>query len=60
MSYANAEMFLKNETSVPGDTAACTYRLAGHSVLVDIMMGPMAPFAVAYRQCIKALQPTSS
>ena len=48
MSYADAELFLKNEASFPGDTASCAYRLAAHSVLVDIMMGPTAPFAVAY------------
>ena len=57
MSYADAEVFLKNDTSFPGDTASCAYRLAAHSVLVDIMMGPMTPFAVAYRQCVQALQP---
>jgi hypothetical protein len=57
MSYADAEIFLKNDTSFPGDTASCAYRLAAHSVLVDIMMGPTDPFAVAYRQCIQALQP---
>ena len=57
MSYADAEVFLKNDASFPGDTASCAYRLAVHSVLVDIMMGPMAPFVVAYHQCIQALQP---
>ena len=57
MSYADAEIFLKNDASFPGDTASCGYRLAAHSVLVDIMMGPTAPFAVAYRQCIQGLQP---
>jgi hypothetical protein len=57
MSYADAELFLKNEASFPGDTASCAYRLAAHSILVDIMMGPTAPFAVAYRQCVQALQP---
>jgi hypothetical protein len=56
MSYSDAELFLKNDTSLPGDTASCAYRLAAHSVLVDIMMGPTAPFAVAYRQCVQALQ----
>jgi hypothetical protein len=57
MSYSDAELFLKNEASFPGDTASCAYRLAAHSVLVDIMMGPTAPFAVAYRQCVQSLQP---
>ena len=57
MSYADAEVFLKNDTSFPGDTASCAYRLAAHSVLVYIMMGPMTPFAVAYRQCVQTLQP---
>lgn len=50
MSYADAEIFLKNETSFPADMAACAYRLVAHSVMVDIMLGPMAPFAVAYWQ----------
>lgn len=56
MSYSDAEKFLKNDASFPVDTTACGFRLAAHSVLVDIMMGPTAPFAVAYRQCVQALQ----
>ena len=57
MSYSDAELFLKSEASFPGDTASCSYRLAAHSILVDIMLGPTTPFAVAYRQCVQALQP---
>jgi hypothetical protein len=56
MSYSDAELFLKNDASFPVDTNSCAFRLAAHSVLVDIMMGPTAPFAVAYRQCVQALQ----
>ena len=48
MSYANAQAFLKNDVSFPPDTSSCAYCLAAHSVLVDIMMGPTNPFAVAY------------
>jgi hypothetical protein len=57
MSYADVEVFLKNDTTFLGDTASCAYWLSAHSILVDIMMGPMAPFIVAYRQCTQALQP---
>ena len=52
MSYANAQVFLKNGTNFLPDTSSYAYCLAAHSVLVDIMMGPMNPFAVAYRNCI--------
>ena len=48
MSYANAQVFLKNDTNFPPNTSSCAYHLAAHSVLVDIMMGPTNPFAVAY------------
>ena len=52
MSYADAQAFLKNDASFLPDTSSCTYHLAAHSVLVDIMMGPTNPFAVAYRNCV--------
>ena len=48
MSYANAQAFLKNDANFPPDTSSCAYHLAAHSMLVDIMMGPMNPFTVAY------------
>jgi hypothetical protein len=56
MSYSDAELFLKNDAAFPSNTASCAYRLSAHSILVDIMMGPLAPFAVAYRQCTQELQ----
>ena len=56
MSYADAQAFLNNDASFPLDTSSCAYRLAAHSVLVDIMMGPTNPFAVAYQNCIRDLQ----
>ena len=45
-----------NDVSFPPDTSSYTYCLAAHSVLVNIMMGPTNPFAVAYRNCIRDLQ----
>lgn len=56
MSYADAEIFLKNDAHFPVDSPSCAYRLAAHSIMVDIMMGPTCPYAVAYRQCVQALQ----
>jgi hypothetical protein len=56
MSYADAELFLKNDALFPADSPSCAYRLAAHSIMVDIMMGPTCPYAVAYRQCVQALQ----
>jgi hypothetical protein len=56
MSYADAEIFIKSDAPFPADSPACAYRLAAHSVLVDIMMGATHPYAVAYRQCVQALQ----
>ena len=52
MSYANAQAFLKNDANFPPDTSSCAYCLAAHSVLVDIMMDPTNPFAVAYQNCV--------
>ena len=52
MSYANAQVFLKNDANFPPNTSSCAYCLAAHSMLVDIMMGPTNPFAVAYRNCV--------
>ena len=56
MSYADAQAFLKNDANFPPDTSSCAYRLVAHSMLVNIMMGPMNPFAVAYRNCVQDLQ----
>ena len=48
MSYADAQAFLKNNANFLPDTSSCAYCLAAHSMLVDIMMGPTNPFALAY------------
>ena len=56
MSYADTQAFLKNDTCFPLDTSSCAYHLVAHSILVDMMMGPTNPFAVAYRNCIRELQ----
>jgi hypothetical protein len=55
MSYADAETFMVDESTFPADTMACGYRLQAHSILVDLMLGELAPFAVAYRQCVMDL-----
>ena len=56
MSYSDADLFLKSDTHFPADTTACAYRLASHSLLVDIMLGEHNAFAVTYRHCVQALQ----
>jgi hypothetical protein len=56
MSYSDAETFLVDESTFPADTTACGYRLQAHSILVDLMLGELAPFAVAYRQCVSDLR----
>ena len=56
MSYTNAQAFLKNDACFSLDTSSCAYCLMAHSVLVDMMMGPTNPFAVAYRNCVRELQ----
>ena len=33
MSYANAQVFLKNDANFPPNTSSCAYHLAAHSVL---------------------------
>ena len=48
MCYADAQAFLKNDMSFLPDTSSCAYHLATRSMLVNIMMGPTNPFAVAY------------
>ena len=57
MSFANAWEFLQGRATFPLTTAACGHRLAAHNVLVDLMLGEMAPFAMAYHQCIQQLRP---
>ena len=57
MTNADAELFLKNETSSI-NVATCAY----HSIIlvvVDLMLGATALFAVAYCQCVQALQPVT-
>jgi hypothetical protein len=56
MSYSDAETFLVDKLTFPIDTMACGYWLQAHSVLVDLMLGELAPFAVAYCQCISDLR----
>ena len=48
MSYADAELFMVDNSMFPTDTTQCGYRLKAHSVMIDLMMGEDAPFAVAY------------
>ena len=38
-------------------TVACGHCLAAHSILVDLMMREVAPFAVEYHQCVQQLRP---
>ena len=56
MSCADAELFMIDESMFPTDTTQCGYRLEAHSIMVDLMMGEDAPFAVAYRQCMQDLR----
>ena len=51
-----SDLFLKSDTHFPADTTACTYHLAAHSLLMDIMLGEHNGFAITYRHCIQALQ----
>ena len=55
MSYANAELFMVKDTMFPTDTTQCGYRLEVHSIMVDLMMGEDALFAVTYQQCVQDL-----
>ena len=56
MSYTNAKIFLKNNLHFPADTTTCTYHLATHSLLVDIMLREHNAFAVTYHHCVQVLQ----
>lgn len=44
-----------DELTFPADTTACGYRLQAHSVMVNLMMGKVVPFAITYLQCIQDL-----
>ena len=57
MSFTDAKQFQKSDIKFPATTVACGYRLAAHSVMVDLMMGEAAPFMVEYRQCVQQLRP---
>ena len=57
MSFANAKEFQWSDVKFPVTTAACGHCLTAHSVMVDLMMGKTAPFAVEYRQCVQQLRP---
>ena len=57
MSFMDAKEFQQSNARFLVTTAACGHCLTAHSVMVDMMMGEMAPFAVKYRQCIQQLRP---
>ena len=57
MSFADAREFNRIKTTFPTTMAACGHHLTAHSVLVDLMMGEAAPFAIEYHQCIQQLRP---
>ena len=57
MSFADAKEFQQSDVKFPATTAACGHRLATHSVMVNLMMGETAPFAVEYWQCVQQLRP---
>ena len=48
MSFTDAKEFQRNDIKFPVTTAACSHCLTAHSVMVDLMMGETAPFAVEY------------
>ena len=57
MSFVDAKQFQESDVKFPATTVACGHCLAAHSVMVDLMMGETAPFAVEYRQCVQQLRP---
>ena len=57
MSFMDAKEFQQSNARFPVTTAACGHRLATHSMMVNLMMGEMAPFTVEYRQCVQQLRP---
>ena len=57
MSFADVKQFQESNVKFPVTTVVCGHRLTTHSVMVDLMMGETAPFAVEYRQCVQQLRP---
>ena len=57
MSFAHAREFQQGDTTFLATTAACGHHLTAHNVLVDLMMGETALFAMEYHQCIQQLRP---
>ena len=55
MSYADAELFMVDDSTFPTDTTQCGYCLEAHSIMVDLMMGENVPFTIAYQQCVQDL-----
>ena len=48
LSFTDAKQFQESDIKFPATTAVCGHRLAAHSIMVDLMMGEAAPFAVEY------------
>ena len=48
MSFADAKQFQESNIKFLATTAACGHHLVAHSIMVDLMMGETAPFAVEY------------
>ena len=55
MSYTDAELFMVDNSTFLTDTTQCGYCLEVHSIMVNLMMGECAPFAVTYWQCVQDL-----
>ena len=53
MSYADAELFMVDDSTFLTDITQCGYCLKVHSIIVDLMMGEDALFTVAYWQCVQ-------
>ena len=48
MSFTDAKQFQESDIKFPVTTVACGHHLAAQSIMVDLMMGETAPFAVEY------------
>ena len=58
MSLTDAKEFQWSDVKFPVTSmAACGHHLTAHSVMVNLMMGETAPFAVKYWQCVQQLRP---
>ena len=57
MSFTYAKEFQQSDVKFPATMAACGHHLAAHSVMVNLMMGETALFAVEYQQCVLQLRP---